>query len=286
MKNLFLAFISVFIFSQGFSQGFSGDTWAKAKQSKQANIVVTYTDAPKFSEKKGGKYQGVCFDIMEDFIAFVKNKYGVTLNVQYKDLSRPQDFDLFLKTIKVSRGGVIGLGDVTITNARKQEYTFSPPYFSNIAILATNQNAPKLSSLQNISKDFAGMTAIVQNGTTHEKRMQEIKSKYFPSLKIETTVSFDQANQKVANNPNYFTYIDFSTYMQVLEQKLPLKRQAAGDQKGESFGFIMPKNSDWDEPMQAFFGQNGGYTNSTAYRKILANNLGNYVLRLLDAMNK
>jgi len=286
MKNLLLLLAAVFFIQQAVGQGLSGDTWASAKANKQANIVVTYTQAPKFSEKANGSYSGVCFDIMDDFVAFVKDKYGVTLNVTYRDLSRPGDFDLFLNTIKASRGGVVGLGDVTITDARKSVYNFSPPYFSNVTILATNQGAPKLSSLANISKDYAGMTAVVQNGTTHEQRMNQLKSKYYPGLNIETTVTFDQANKKVASSANYFTYMDFSTYMQVLEQKLPLERQPAGDLKGESFGFIMPNNSDWGEPFEAFFAQNGGYTNSTAYRKILADNLGNYILRLLDAMNK
>lgn len=286
MKNLLLAGIAFFVVQSTFGQGFSGDSWATARSSKQANIVVTYTDAPKFAEKVNGQYSGVCFDIMKDFTAFVQNKYGIKLNVSYKDLSRSQDFDLFLNTVKNSKGGVFGLGDVTITDARKSSFNFSPPYFSNIAILATNKQAPNLSSLSNIAKEYSGMTAVVQKGTTHEKRMQELKANYFPSLKIETTVSFDEANKKVANNPNYFTYIDFSTYMQTLEQNLPLERQPAGDQKGESFGFIMPNNSDWNVPLQEFFDQNGGYTNSMEYRKILASNLGNYVLRLLDAMNK
>ncbi|MEP2773120.1 MAG: transporter substrate-binding domain-containing protein [Fulvivirga sp.] len=286
MKKLVLVFAALFTMQHAMSQGLSGDSWVKAKQSKQATIVVTYTDAPKFSEKVNGKYSGVCFDIMDSFTKFVKDKYGVTLNVSYRDLARSGDFDLFLNTVKASSGGVFGLGDVTITDARKRVYNFSPPYFSNVAIMATHPSAPKLSSMSNIAQEFAGMTAVVQKGTTHEKRMQEIKSKYFPSLQIETTTTFDQANQKVVANPKYFTYVDFSTYMQVLEQNLKIERQTAGDQKGESFGFIMPNNSDWTVPMNEFFAQNGGYTNSTEYRKILATNLGNYVLRLLDAMNK
>lgn len=286
MKKLILFFAAVFMMQTAMSQGFIGDSWVKAKQAKKAKIVVTYTDAPKFSEKVNGQYSGVCFDIMNSFIKFVKDKYGVALEVSYRDLARTGDFDLFLNTVKGSSGGVFGLGDVTITKARKNIYSFSPAYFSNVAILATHPSAPKLSSMDNIAKEYAGMTAIVQRGTTHEKRMQDIKAKYFPALKIETTVTFDQANQKVASNPKYFTYVDFSTYMQVLEQNLKVERQTAGDQKGESFGFIMPKNSDWTVPLNEFFAQNGGYTNSTEYRKILATNLGNYVLRLLDAMNK
>lgn len=285
MRKLGILFFLLFIVATSQAQ-FSGDTWEKAQQTKQANLVLTYTHAPSFAEKVGGEYKGLCFDIMRDFVQFVKGRYGITVNLQYKDLSKPQDFDLFLNTIKASKGGVIGLGDVTITQERKQFYNFSPAYFSNVAIMVTNDKAPNLTSLENISRDFAGMKAVVQNGTTHEARIKSIKQNNFPSLEIETTVGFNAANKKVAQDPNYFTYFDFSTYLDVLEQKFPVKRQAVGDEKGESFGFIMPKSSDWGPVLKEFFAQDNGYTESTQYRKLMADNLGSAVLRLLDAMAK
>lgn len=269
-----------------FSQGFSGENWSQAKANKKGKIVVTHTQAPGFSEKIKGKYSGICFDILNDFKEYVKKQHGVTITIEYKDLTDVEDFDLLLSTVSSSKGGVFGLGDITITNERKKKLKFTEPYFNTIAMLVTNNSSPNLSDLNNIAKDFAGMKAVVQKGTTHEARLRKLKKEHFPSLVIETTKGFDEADKKVTDDSKYFTYIDISTYFNVLDKKLPLKRQAAGDQKGESFGFIMPKSSDWDGIFNEFLAANGGYTKSVQYRKVLSENLGKQVLNLIDSMNK
>lgn len=284
--NIIVSLLLLLSATPAFSQGFAGDSWSQVKQDKKGKIVVTYTQAPNFSEKVNGKYSGICYGILNDFVEYLKKEHGVTLTVVYKDLSDPEDFDLLLKTIASAQGGVFGLGDITITNERKRMLKFSDPYFQTIAILATNSSVKNLSDMKTISKDFAGMKAVVQKGTTHEERLKKLKKDYYPALVIETTKGFDEANQKVLSSNNYFTYIDISTYFNVLDKKLPLKRQAAGDQKGESFGYIMPKTSDWDGIMSEFFAANGGYTNSVQYRKILSDELGKQVLNLIDSMNK
>lgn len=287
MRNSIIAVVlSLFVVATAWSQDLSGDNWASSKQKKSGNITVTYTHAPKFSEIVGGQRKGLCFDIMNDFIAYVRSTHGVTLNVNYQSLSDPKDFDLFLNTVKAGKGGVFGLGDVTITEARKKMYNFSSSYFSNVAILATNNSVSSLSSMANIGKEFAGKTALIQNGTTHEDRVKAIKVKYFPSLNIETTKGFTEANQKVSKDANYFTYIDFSTYLDVVSKRIPLKRHEVGDQKGEDFGFLMPKSSDWAPVFNEFLAANGGYVKSVQYRKLLADNLGSHVLKLMDAITK
>lgn len=284
-KYITVIMVSIFSIACATSQGLRGDTWASAKAKKQAKISVTYTHAPKFAELKSGEHTGLCFAIMNEFVDYVKTKHGVNLVLDYKDLPDDKNFDLFLKTVKVGNGGVFGLGDVTITNARKSDYNFGAPYFSNVAILATSNKVPTLSSMANISTEFAGKTIVVQNGTTHETRANALK-KNFPGLAIETTKGFSEANKKVAENTNYFTYIDFSTYLDVVTKRLPLKRHEVGDQKGEDFGFIMPKNSDWAPVFNEFMAAEGGFIKSVTYRKILAENLGSHVLKLMDAITK
>lgn len=286
MKNFItVIIISIISIRCAIGQGLSGDTWASAKAKKQGKITVTYTHAPKFTEMKSGQHVGLCFAIMNEFVTYVKAKYRVSLILDYKDLPDDKNFDLFLKTVKVSKGGVFGLGDVTITDARKSDYNFGAPYFSNVAILTTSNKVPTLSSIANISTEFAGKIIVVQNGTTHETRANTLK-KNFPGLAIETTKGFFEANKKVAENTNYFTYIDFSTYLDVITKRIPLKRHEVGDQKGEDFGFIMPKNSDWSPVFNEFMTADGGFIKSVTYRKILIENLGNHVLKLMDAITK
>lgn len=285
-KLIAAVLLSWIIVSPVQSQSLSGDSWESAKQKKSANITVTYTYTPKFANIVDGQRKGLCFDIMGDFVIYVKSNYGVTLNIKYTTLSDPKDFDLFLNTVKISEGGVFGLGDVTITEERKLLYNFSDSYFSNMGILATNNSVPTLTSFENIGKEFIGKTAIIQNGTTHEARMQKIKTNYYPSLRIETTKGYIEANKRVIDNTNYFTYIDFSTYLDVISNRIPLKRHEVGDQKGEHFGFVMPKSSDWDVVFNEFLRANGGYTNSVVYKKLLVDNLGSHVLKIMNAITK
>lgn len=288
MKKLLIAALGfcLLVGNTVHSQSLVGDSWASAKQKKSANIVVTYTYAPKFADVVDGQRSGLCFDIMKDFETYVKTKYGVILNIDYKTLNDAKDFDLFLNVVKASKGGVFGLGDITITEERKKDYNFSDTYFSNMAILATNNSVPTLSSIENIGKEFAGKRAIIQNGTTHEDRMKEFKEKYYPLLVIETTKGYAESNKKVIADANYFTYIDFSTYLDVVSNRIPLKRHEVGDQKGEDFGFIMPKSSDWAPVFNEFLRADGGYTQSVEYRKLLADNLGGHVLKLMNAITK
>lgn len=285
MKKIILLICTLFFASVSYAQQLKGDSWTSVKQNKKGKIIVTYTEAPKFADRVNGQYTGLCFDIMNNFISYVKTRYGVNLEVEYANPKNPKDFDEFLQNVKNGSGGVFGLGDVTITNERKKEYTFSPPYFSNIAILATHNDVPTLSSLNKISTDFSGKKAVVQNGTTHETRIKQLKNSHFPALQVELTTGFEESNKLVSTNKNYFTYIDFSTYLNVLDNKVPLKRHPAGDKSGEYFGFIMPKDSDWEPVLNEFFSQNGGYVRSIEYRKMMSKHLGSHVLKMMGAMN-
>ena len=144
---------------------------------------------------------------------------------------------------------------------------------------------PDLNSMDNIASSFKGKTIVVQKGTTHESRAIEMKKTIFPSLKIEVVNSFEECYQKVNQNSDYFTYLDFSSYLTAVKNTKNIKRHQAGDLTGEHFGFIMPKGSDWEPIMTEFFNKDGGFINSTTYKKIVANTLGSHVVSMLNSIN-
>lgn len=84
---------------------------------------------------------------MDDFAAYVEDTYGVTISYEYKPVANTSNFQSFLDAVKASKGGVFGLGDITITKARKQTFEFAPPYFENVAILVTDISVPDLENL-------------------------------------------------------------------------------------------------------------------------------------------
>ena len=260
---------------------FSGDTFAKAKQSKTANLTYVYSEAPGFAANIGGEVTGVCVDIMSDFEFFLLDKYGITVN-STMEKQHANNFTDYLEAVKKSSNGVFGLSNTTITAKRQQEYNFSPPYITNIAMLLTNKEVPTLNDISNISDVFAGKTAITIKGTTNEEQVMKIKKQYFPSLEIEYVNYFDEGMVMITRDENYFINIDFTYYLEAIQSNKPIKRHPAGDQTAEEFGILMPKNSDWVQPFNEFLTEE--YRTSPSYRKIIAKHLGPNALRLLDSV--
>jgi len=285
MKNSIFTFALVLL-SISLKAQLTGDSWKSAKANGSADITVTYNYSGKFIYQNGNELDGLCIKIWDEFVKYVESEHNVTLNVNYHQPDDAVDFTEFYNSVKNSKGGVFGLADVTITNFRKNEVQFSPSFFSNVSILLTNKAVNDLTSFSNIANDFSGMSIIVQKGTTHEKRAKELKNSQFPSMKIEVVNSFEECYEKVNENPNYFTYLDFSSYLTAIENANNIKRHPAGDKTGEEFGFIMPKNSDWGPIMDGFFNQGGGFTNSTEYKKIVAETLGTHVVAMLNSINE
>ncbi|GAA5040532.1 hypothetical protein GCM10011506_41180 [Marivirga lumbricoides] len=284
-KILKCAFVNLLIamvggFTSVYAQA-TGDSFATALKNKSANLVYIYSEAPGFAAEKGGKVEGVTVDVMRDFEAFLLDKYGITVQSTINK-QHANNFTTYLSAVKRSSGGVFGLSNTTITEARKRAYTFSPSYISNIAMLLTHKDVPTLGSLQQIAEAFKGKTAITIKETTNEDEILKIKAKYMPALKIEYVNYFDEAMVKISNSTDYFTNVDFTYYLNALNTKKPVKRHPVGDNATEEFGIIMPKNSDWVEPFNEFL--NEDYQTGSNYRKIIATHLGPNALQLLDAI--
>lgn len=270
---LFQAFISV--------AQYSGDTFAKAKQSKKANLTYVYSEAPGFAAEVNGQVEGVCVDVMSDFEFYLLDNYGITVNsTMVKD--HADNFTAYLDAVKKSSNGVFGLSNTTITQKRKSIYKFSPAYITNIGMMLTHSDVPTLSDISKISEVFAGKKAVSVKGTTNEDQILTIKKKYFPSLEIEYVNSFEEVMDKVISSPDYFGNVDFTYYLDATKSNKPVKRHPAGDQAAEEFGIVMPKNSDWAKPFAEFLTEE--YRTSPSYRKIIAKHLGPNALQLLDAV--
>jgi putative glutamine transport system substrate-binding protein len=282
-KLLFNSFLVIPMLFVGFLSNaqYSGDTFAKAKQTKTANLTYVYSESPGFAAEINGEVQGVCVDVMSDFEFYLLDNYGITVNSKMEK-AHANNFTAYLNAVKKSSNGVFGLSNTTITQKRKAEYKFSPPYITNIGMMLSNEALPTLNDMSKIADVFAGKKAVTVKGSTNEDQILKIKKNYFPNLTIEYVNSFDEVLAKIVNSSDYFTNIDFTYYLDATKSKKPIKRHPAGDQTAEEFGIVMPKNSDWDKPFQEFLTE--AYRTSPSYRKIIAEHLGRNALQLLDAV--
>ena len=289
MKCLFerqiSTFVIIIIFLSFSATKLSGqvmiaDSWKAAQQKRNGFLIVTYIKTPGLSFKDNyGNLDGVCFDIVKEFIRYVKRTRGVQL--QAKVMPETQDFNKFMTNIKNSRGGVFGLGNITITPERERLYDFSPPFINNLSFMITHNSVRTLSSVRYIASQFKGMKAYTVKGTTNEKIILQLKQKYYPSLPIVYVPNSGAVMDKIIRDQHAFTSLDFNYYAEALKRNQPVKRHSVGDNVSEKFGIIMPNNSDW-KPLWDEFILEYRFTKSLEYRQILVKHLGISAVKALE----
>ena len=91
------------------SQSLSGDNYATAKASGNGTVTFTYVETPGFVYKdESGKLTGVCVDIMNDFLQYVRQNHGINLNARF--LGNGSSFSAMYNGVKNGKNGVFGLG--------------------------------------------------------------------------------------------------------------------------------------------------------------------------------
>ncbi|PKQ70045.1 substrate-binding periplasmic protein [Raineya orbicola] len=257
-----------------------GDSWTNAQKNKEATIIITYFETPRYVYKTAdGKLEGICIDILKEFIAYVKRTKNINIKV---NIQKPIDnFTLFLQNIKAARGGVFALGPFTITEERKKEMSFTPRYIDNISYIITHNSVPDLTSLPSISAVFRGMKAYALKNSTQEAEILDIKNNYYKDLEIVYVNSADELITKVLSDPKSFTKHDFLYYADALQNGKPIKIHPAGKIQTNPYGFIMPKGSDWTLIWNEFLNETNGFTTRPEYRKILEKHLGFVAVKVL-----
>jgi putative glutamine transport system substrate-binding protein len=268
-----------------YAQSYTGDTWKQVAAGKKGIVSLAYVETPSFVYvDHSRKLTGICVDIIQDFSAWVSEAKGIALQTRF--VGDGSSFRGMYDKVKVSKGGVFGLGNITITEERKREVKFSPPFITNFAILITQSGVPTLSKFEDLPRSFAHMTAYTAKGTLNEKRMLELKEKYFPDMKLVYTTTSQETLERVFNDPAGFAYLDLAFYLEAVQMKKNVKRHPVADKAAEQFGFIMPSGSDWVPVFDEFFAANGGYFNSAQYKSILVKHLGESGMKLMQSASR
>jgi ABC-type amino acid transport substrate-binding protein len=230
----------------------SGVTLAEARAAGQVMLHFAFVPSSGFAYRDDdGRLTGVTVEILRDFARYVAHTYDLEVAVTWWEEPRWADF---YAAVRDSRGGVFGIGNVTITEARAQELDFSPPYLQNIAVLVTHEAIPELSSLDAMASAFAGLVALRYPGTLHEARLVAFRDEgTFPGMTFRPVASNDELVDALAEAPTTFGYIDIYNFWRAREAGRPLRRHPVGDDAAETFGVILPNDSDWTPVLTAFF---------------------------------
>lgn len=251
----------------------SGDSFEQARRAGEARVVFAYVPAEGFAGTGAdGEPDGATVALLRDFGDWVQARHGIALAIDWQEET---DWSRFYARVRDGSGGVFGVGNVTITEARRGELAFSPPYMDNVAVLVTHRRVPELAALEDIGEAFAGLGAAVFPGTLHEQRLDALAKAHFsPPPPTRPVASNDELIALVAGDGAWFTYVDAYNLLRAQARGLPLRRHPVGDDASERFGVIMPHGSDWEPVIEAFFEADGGYTRTPRWRDHLRRHLG------------
>ena len=255
------------------------NTWHEVKEAGHGYVRALFVQAEGFAHfDHQGHLTGVTVELLRDFAQYLDKQYNITLHLHFEE---EKDWRAFYQHVVHADDGVIGFGNVTITEARKQELAFSPAYMTNIASLITHAKAPTLDKLENLAEVFAGRQALAFAGTLHEERLRGLLQRYYPEAVIQLAYSNDEMIEKIGAQDNYFAYIDLYNYWRAIDRGVQLQRHEVADEAAEQFGYIMPLGSSWEPIIREYFEHGPGLTSTARYRAIMEEHLGTELASVL-----
>jgi ABC-type amino acid transport substrate-binding protein len=256
----------------------SAPTFADARAAGEATITFFFVPATGFAYRDDdGRLTGVTVELLRDFARQVARTHDMDLRVEWLEEERWADFYGYVRD---SDGGAFGVGNVTVTEQRRGELDFSPPYLTNIAVLVTHEDVPEVGSMDEIADAFRGLTALPYPGTLHEARLETIRERWLPDMPAHPVASNDELVSLLARG-GHFGYLDVYNYWRARQAGQPLRRHPAGDDASETFAVILPRGSDWTPVMERFFHAGGGYVRSDRFHGLLRTHLGDELAQLL-----
>jgi ABC-type amino acid transport substrate-binding protein len=154
----------------------SVNSWQEARDQGQASLTCYwYTSAPFIYRNEDGTLTGIEFEIMQLFKAFIQEKYGVSLTVQW---IQPESFIQSLDAVSSSATeNCLAVSAFSITAERLQFVDFTEPYMSDLSVLISNQDVPIVSNIGAFDTVFNRLKAITIAGTTYEQDLFELRDR-------------------------------------------------------------------------------------------------------------
>ncbi len=250
----------------------TADSWQQIRDQGHGTLQVLYVPPGGFAyTDDSGKLTGAVIEIFRLFKSWTEETYEVELDLVFEPES---NWSTFYNRVADAEDGLVGTGNVTITEPRREEVQFSPPYLDNISVLVSHEARPELTAMEDIPEVFAGRTGLMHTGTLNKDRMEQIRDEYFPDMETLTVHSNEEIMTVMAEGDHYITYLDVHNFVHGVSDGIPMKRHEIADDANEQFGFIMPLSSDWIDPVTEFFEHDGGFVNSDNYREIMRKHLG------------
>lgn len=230
--------------------GWKADSWEQVLQKGRGDITVLWCDIEPFIYLRKDSLTGVEYELMQAFPAFLKEYYGVEVTINWERM--PQFEHIYPAIKNTSQKGLFALSYFSITDERKKDVQFAPPYMPDLNIIVTGNDLPVYENDQTFIHDLDKMRAFTMRETTMEQDIRKLLE-HAPHTPVTTLPDDYEVMNQIAQYKNAFGYVPLSIYIVALQRGVKIKRQKVLTKSREGLAAVYAKNSDWTTPVNAYF---------------------------------
>jgi signal transduction histidine kinase len=192
---------------------------------------------------------GIEYEILEDFILFIDEKYGAKLNLKYEHL---YNFESLIDTLKKSQRPILGIASISALEERKKDFKISVSYMPDIEIIISSRIFDSVSSLAEFANMVRNNRAITVTNSTFERNILELKKDYFPEIKVEYVRHVDFLIEEISNADDAWGYVSLPNYLSYYKKGKGISRQRFFMVENPGLSIATTLTSDWDEILNEF----------------------------------
>ena len=248
-------------------------SFEEATANKKSEMNVYYFDNEPYAYKNDkGVLVGIEVDIMKSFVNWLKEEKGIELKLNFMLFN---EFNTFYNEMRAAPINTIGLGSVTITDARSKEVKFSAPYLKNVSVLITDGSVPTARNEEDLKNDVLSLAPVTIKGSIHQTHLDELYKKEDMDREYVYVSDAIEIPMKIKESAKYYGYVDVISFWKYLKSNTDhyVKMHAIANKTNEVFGFVMPSLTDWDGAINEFFESGFGFTSTKEYHSILEKHL-------------
>lgn len=259
----------------------AGNSWAETKANKKGTIIAYWHESRPFIFKENGRMQGIEAELIAHFQKFLKEEHQVLLNVIWKET--PSFAEVYANIRDKNDKGTLGVSAFSITPERRKHVKFTAPYMSDICVLITSNNVPIVKSEAEFREVFSKLTAVTIKQTTYEQDLLKLRSEGELDFKLQYIPSRQNILRTIEQMDDAFGFIDLPVYMMIFsnDPSVKVKRQNIYPKKREGYALIHPVNSDWSEPLSAFFAEDNF---QSKLEKIIGNHIDSELYYFIESL--
>ncbi len=257
------------------------DSWVKARQNEAAKLnLYWYTSVP-FIGMEDDKLVGIEYDLMMEFRKYIADRYDIDLELNWIEA---ESFSNIMEVVQSSGlQNTLGVSAFSITPERKNVMNFTRSYLPDVTVLVSSKGTPIYETYTEVYEMLNTMTAITIKGTSYEKILLDLKSELDVDFPIKYIESDRNILVNIGKESDQFGFIDLPIYLMLIKNGGELTRQNFFTFKGTGYGFIMPKTSDWNIPLNEFLSDPAS---QPRIKEIISDHLGSELYDFIAQLEK